>query len=626
MPTDDRLIICWLYGDSTFRPRTVETKVQGNVYDLKKRIISSGMHPLRHLSNATDIDLWKSPHRLELNMELNEDDRLDDCLELEECFPFDPEPRSARRRIDVIVWYPTPICFCIYGEKVVRTLDVDYRDRKVDELRSLIINKVKLKDVENENIELWKVNVIENELKRLQEFDFTEGLLEGAGFEQSFQQRPQPGYIHILVRKSAEIQGATQSTGTNISAKWLSLMPVIAPSSAAQFDAFAAQQNDKTKAIYVGRPSSTMSLIPTALLHPVFGEFLDNCEQYKPTADDNSFALELSREMSKLIKYEHKRRHILVDILLKHNIVAIPASVGNSTKEPASSRNYQTDGSSEVPSPWRKLPCLLLILCGPYVGFAGAVWQERVIVQILSPLLPLFCHPSHRTMLTMIARHLGAMQLAYAKLKKIYEDNPPKVKYPIRLYPYVSDYPSVTGSETRTFSYENNVAGKLVFRGTDSDGAQICIKFAESYCFEVHQYCADELGIAPKLKGCKNLPGGWTMVIMDWIDERYVRLVDEGLRTPELYGAIHNKIRQLHQRHFVHGDIRDVNIMVNPETNHFYLLDFDWAGELGVVTYPINVANNSKLWRPYDVKDYVTIKAEHDIAMLEHIFRGVDID
>lgn len=49
----------------------------------------------------------------------------------------------------------------------------------------------------------------------------------------------------------------------------------------------------------------------------------------------------------------------------------------------------------------------------------------------------------------------------------------------------------------------------------------MCVKFVLRYSVEAHQKCA-ELGFTPQLKGYKDLPGGWKMVIMEAIDNDFV--------------------------------------------------------------------------------------------------------
>jgi tRNA A-37 threonylcarbamoyl transferase component Bud32 len=52
-------------------------------------------------------------------------------------------------------------------------------------------------------------------------------------------------------------------------------------------------------------------------------------------------------------------------------------------------------------------------------------------------------------------------------------------------------------------------------------------------------------------------------------------------------------LRQFHQAGFVHGDIRDTNIMVKKNLNQdglsFLVIDFDSGGEMKQMRYPLNL-------------------------------------
>jgi hypothetical protein len=50
----------------------------------------------------------------------------------------------------------------------------------------------------------------------------------------------------------------------------------------------------------------------------------------------------------------------------------------------------------------------------------------------------------------------------------------------------------------------------------------------------------------------------------------------------------------------------------------FMLVDFDWAGKIGEVWYPINI-NITGVTRPKGVLDGELITAEHDIKMLRYM-------
>jgi hypothetical protein len=166
------------------------------------------------------------------------------------------------------------------------------------------------------------------------------------------------------------------------------------------------------------------------------------------------------------------------------------------------------------------------------------------------------------------------------------------------------------------FSYNSQpLPDKLLFIGTLQTGKRICIKFVRHYSDKAHAFCAS-MEFAPALIGFERLPGSWYMVVMD---EDYENLHQAPHGTPVPHG-ITEKIVSLHQAGFVHGDIRDTNVMVRKDGEMgFMVVDFDWAGEIGVVRYPMNVNRAENQWRPDGASDGNVITAHHDIQMLEEM-------
>ena len=56
-----------------------------------------------------------------------------------------------------------------------------------------------------------------------------------------------------------------------------------------------------------GRPRNPEELIPVTLLHPVFGQFVDDCQTGRMTEDDNQFVGKLANVMSDLYPNETQR-------------------------------------------------------------------------------------------------------------------------------------------------------------------------------------------------------------------------------------------------------------------------------------------------------------------------------
>jgi serine/threonine protein kinase len=160
---------------------------------------------------------------------------------------------------------------------------------------------------------------------------------------------------------------------------------------------------------------------------------------------------------------------------------------------------------------------------------------------------------------------------------------------------------------------------KLLFTAETTDDERVCVKFVRHYSKDVHKFCASK-GFAPRLGGFEELPGGWHMVVMEMIADDYCRLMD--FPPPySHYDDIIEKLTSLHQENYVHGDVRNTNIMVKKDGSRgFKLVDFDWSGRIGEVRYPMNVYQGQRLWRPHEAEDGQLIKADHDIEMLKTMF------
>ncbi|KAG2358124.1 hypothetical protein BDR07DRAFT_1295881 [Suillus spraguei] len=249
----------------------------------------------------------------------------------------------------------------------------------------------------------------------------------------------------------------------------------------------------------------------------------------------------------------------------------------------------------------------LLFFPGPYIVFAGAVWTSHPAAQILSSPLVFNYHSTDTYNQIAAARHMTTFCKAIRSLKGYYEMLPPEseltntLSHPI-LFPYQTSFTSLDDSGKTCFKYtgqldeDEGASKRLVFFGTLTDRPAvtnwdaICIKFVQHYCQEVHLHCASS-GLAPRLRGFEKLPGGWYMwIVMDKL-VGYDVLADLP-NTEHLprsaFEPIREQLKKLHAENFVHGDIRDTNILVKKDDRtKFMIIDFDWAGAANVVLYPL---------------------------------------
>ncbi|KAF8810349.1 hypothetical protein BYT27DRAFT_7253936 [Phlegmacium glaucopus] len=234
----------------------------------------------------------------------------------------------------------------------------------------------------------------------------------------------------------------------------------------------------------------------------------------------------------------------------------------------------------------------------PHISFSGAVWRTRPHFQVLTPAIPLFCHDTDTDTRGSLARHLGAFKKAIRSLEECYEaalTNPTLLKNLNPQFPDPCTYLSPATKTSVNFKYLCQIDEKRqLFIGEDR-------QWGEDLHQIPHEKCAT-MGIAPKLRGFEDIGAGWKMVIMDALDMEY-KPFDKNVLPADTHEHIEAQLAQLHQAHFVHGDVRTVNVMIRKDGKPgFMLVDFDWSGVIGEVYYPMNV-NKVDHWRPEDVSD-----------------------
>ncbi|KAG2363360.1 hypothetical protein BDR07DRAFT_1608884 [Suillus spraguei] len=443
------------------------------------------------------------------------------------------------------------------------------------------------------------------------------------------------------------------------------------PSNSSHPSSFRERQNDKKLQITCGRPRDLEETIPATLLHPVFGQFIDDCQTHTITEEDNNLVNELANAMSALYQTEEMRVQAIKNVLARFHLDfqlyrkvpgtayttdALMSVAVRNNQHPFVIAEFKNEVGSSISEPYMQavayyiestrtlapqmsrfsLPCFLFIVFGPYIVFASAVWTSRPAAQILSSPLVFNYHSTDTYNQIAAARHMAAFCKAIRSLKGYYETLPPEseltntLSHPI-LFPYQTSFTSLDDGSNTCFKYtgqldeDEGASKRLVFFGTLTDRPAedaICIKFVRHYCQEVHLRCASS-GLAPRLRGFEKLPGGWYMVVMDKL-VGYDVLAD--LPNTEhlprsVFEPIREQLKKLHAENFVHGDIRDTNILVKKDDRtKFMIIDFDWAGATNVVLYPPYV-NYTQIRRPSDARDGLPVKAAHDDEMLDFIIQ-----
>ncbi|PVF96566.1 hypothetical protein CPB86DRAFT_708723 [Serendipita vermifera] len=410
------------------------------------------------------------------------------------------------------------------------------------------------------------------------------------------------------------------------------------------------------------RPEASCATIPIALLHQVFAEFLENCQHHVTTVQDNRWLLDLRRAM--LLEYaeEGGRASRFREIFTIHTDIDLPNATVPNTKD-------QTDGHfainrhflliTEAKNEWigiaadpqlqafvyyiesvralvktseifkrSPLPCLIIYYVGSLIGFAGVATGAKAQFEPLTPLFDLATNQHDTLALKAVARTLGAVRIALNSLRKYYSELKglhPSHAMDSPIYPSRTYY--TNGSNTRVeFDYKARLdEDKLLFRVlTREDGQERIVKFTQKYSKQAHEYSAAH-GIAPILYAVERIGGGWMMIVMEYLNkDNYTLLRDSSIPLENRSNIVANAVSILHQGGYVHGDIRDVNIMVRCDWNAvdsssgIKLLDFDWAGLDGQAQYPANV-NHEGIRRPQEAIDGQHITKDHDITMVGYL-------
>ncbi|KAG9318999.1 hypothetical protein JVU11DRAFT_1119 [Chiua virens] len=459
--------------------------------------------------------------------------------------------------------------------------------------------------------------------------------------------------------------------------KFLSTLKSARPSQSGTPASFRSRQLslDERGAIPCGRPNYMEEVIPPTLLNPIFGEFVEQAGTHDPTYEDNAFVTDLARAMSDLYISEAERVQKVQDVLAasgKLNLKKLPEAkslyptdgalsvnehhyviaefkneVGSSSSEAYFQLlGYYTESTRETAVRYHKstLPCFLLVMTGmsidslPRVSgeltvlsvgsqmcICAGVWNLRPSAQLLVDPIAFHFHSSDTHMQTSISRRLASLRSAILKLRTYYEglQEPTQSSSLSQLFPYPMSYTCRQHKATRTFRYVSHlITDKLVFIGVgNEDNRRLCIKFVRSYSTKAHDILAEKEG-APMLWGFEKIAGGWFMAVMDMLDG-YQPLHDAAKPIPSTAcDNILTTVGLLHKKGYVHGDIRDTNIMISNDGDYIKLIDFDWAGKDGEARYPACV-NFKEIQRPADARDGQLIRKAHDEDMLQQLIAAM---
>ncbi|KAI0042545.1 hypothetical protein FA95DRAFT_1598422 [Auriscalpium vulgare] len=158
----------------------------------------------------------------------------------------------------------------------------------------------------------------------------------------------------------------------------------------------------------------------------------------------------------------------------------------------------------------------------------------------------------------------------------------------------------------------------------------VIVKICERYGEKAHRLLAAN-GLAPHLHYCVELMGWGKMVVMDEVTGRDASVASWGTPLPvSVKTDVKRAMKILHDARLVFGDLRRPNVMVVSRPRRAdgeederakktvleegaMLVDFDWAGDVGLVKYPVVISDDI---RKSGAQPWGPILFEHDEYMM----------
>ncbi|KAJ3500012.1 hypothetical protein NLJ89_g9980 [Agrocybe chaxingu] len=424
-----------------------------------------------------------------------------------------------------------------------------------------------------------------------------------------------------------------------------------APSTTAKPSTYESMQTEINERILDNRPEPDDDIPPIPLLYDGFGHFLDILDGDTDVpgldkVDSSKLRLgvdEFARKMCCFYAIEHDRRDkalpALDKIFAARNGVKIPTihadghSVGKhrgavlATEfknrvarinaipevEPvgyvARSHVKGMEEMRELFERWR-VPCLGLTVVGSDVKFyAVIVLDSRYRLVSLTPALSCIRSASDGHDRTALYAAFTAASVLQARILQDIDRHlaapPPKMPDGAHRCPAISKlrrYASLP-NDYLTFGIQKRHSCKqsrrLLYMAEmgEPEFKTILVKFVQGYSAELHAFCADS-GHAPRILAFEKLPGGWLAVAMEYISSGVTTTTAASSRLASCRerwtSQLWKLVRSFHDSSFVHGDLRDPNIICD-DKDRVLLIDFDWSGKEGQVSYPTPNLNEELL-------------------------------
>jgi len=268
---------------------------------------------------------------------------------------------------------------------------------------------------------------------------------------------------------------------------------------------------------------------------------------------------------------------------------------------------------------------LKYFISGSYIGFGAFLLLDKARFVALTPLLPARSPSGDDTNRSTL---FHAFRAACVLRHDIHEDTQRVIKNSTltrirdRCLPYIREIPAWPPSLDRQLefrilrvAYQDEIwnENRFLFHA-EAGGEDVLVKFTRRYSTKLHAYCSMS-GHAPRLLGYGTVPGGWNVVVMEDVKPELNYAEYAPRYWAKWYEDLTSLMGGFHEENLVHGDLRTNNIIVpanDPE--NIMLIDFDWGGEAGRVSFP-TWSINEELFVG-DRLESLVITKEHDVRVL----------
>jgi hypothetical protein len=264
-------------------------------------------------------------------------------------------------------------------------------------------------------------------------------------------------------------------------------------------------------------------------------------------------------------------------------------------------------------------PCLLIEISGPEIRVSGALIAESThhceyddsfttsVACICDPLTPTisFVRTGIRKEFLKICRLFSCLKKALEDLGSFYRS---------RFHKHVLNccIPSPLHFAENGLTFVRSLTRRVYSASMNLQA--VIVKFAESYCLELHELLAKN-EMAPKILKTFQVKPYWTVLVMERL--KYFAEADDSDVLLEYSAEVSESVSKILclMRQNVHGDFRSSNVLCELDylqkfTWRVLVIDFEWAGKQGEATYPVEM--NPEVDWPEGCEAFAPLEFAHD--------------